>query len=79
MLMAYAAYILLLGPFLALDGHGVINSIPERARDAAYLPAIPFYVTPGLRTVYGSYLNLWYTDPIDADLPTGWESEIGFP
>jgi hypothetical protein len=61
--LAYPAYLLLLGPFYALDGRGYLGFVPERIRTGLYLPAAPFYLAMGPRNPYDNYLTFWYDDP----------------
>ena len=65
---AYFVYILLLGPFFALDGHGYLNFVPERVGSAFVLPAAPVAQVPGVRRLFRDYLDWWYHDP---DYPYG--------
>lgn len=51
-LLAYTGYLLLLGPFYALDGHGYFAFAPQRVRVTFYLPAEPFYVAFGPYNFY---------------------------
>ena len=70
--VAYPVYLLLLGPYHALNGTGVIDFLPRGVRDTPYYPAMPVYSVHGLRGTYDDYLRLWYQDPNEADPPTGW-------
>lgn len=40
-LLVYPAWLLLLGPFWALDGRGAIDFLPSSVRRIVYLPAVP--------------------------------------
>jgi hypothetical protein len=62
--LAYLVYLLSLGPFLALDGRGVLAFAPESVKYAIVLPATPVYQVPGLRMFYDDYLDWWYHDPV---------------
>jgi hypothetical protein len=62
-LLIYPAWLLLLGPFWALDGHGTLDFLPFKARQAVYLPAVPFCYSPSLYAVFDGYMNWWYLDP----------------
>ena len=59
----YFVYILLLGPFFALDGNGYLNVVPERVGSAFVLPAAPVAYLPGVRRLFRDYLDWWYHDP----------------
>ncbi len=48
-------WLLLLGPFWALDGRGVLDFLPSKARQVIYLPAVPFCYSPPLYAVFGGY------------------------
>ena len=64
---AYPLYLLLLGPFYALDGHGYLAFAPEHVRVVFYLPALPFYAAFGPYNCYDRYLNMWWQDPNAAE------------
>ena len=63
----YPAYLFLLGPYWAIEGRGGLDFAPENFRFAAYYPAAPILITPGLNQIYFSYLNYWYVDPNEAE------------
>ena len=65
--LAYPAYLLLLGPYYALEGRGYLDFVPERVRTAFYYPAVPFYLVMGLRNPYDDYLTWWYDDPNEGE------------
>jgi hypothetical protein len=71
-LIGYPIYLLLVGPYSALNGSGRLDLLPEAVRDAPYYPAAPVYFVPVLRTAFDDYLHWWYLDPNEADRPTGW-------
>ena len=54
-LLAYPAYLLLVGPFWALDGRGHLDFIPEPVRLVCYAPACPIWLVPHLRGRYADY------------------------
>jgi hypothetical protein len=62
--IAYPAYLLLLGPFYGLNGRGCLSFIPERVRNVLYFPAAPIYRLAGPNNFYDDYLNCWYADLI---------------
>ncbi len=72
-LAGYPLYLLLLGPFWALEGRGVFNFIPEPVRRVCYVPSTPIWIIPHLRGRYADYLDWWYLDPEAADRETGWD------
>ena len=72
-LLAYPAFLLLLGPFWALDGRGVFGFMPERVRLICYAPTYPIWFVPHLRGSYADYMDWWYLDPTAADRETGWD------
>jgi hypothetical protein len=72
-LLAYPVYLLLLGPFWALDGRGALGFVPERIRQVCYTPTYPIWFVPHLRGRYADYLDWWYLDPNAADRETGWD------
>ena len=59
----YPVWLLLLGPFWALDGPGAIDFLPFSVRRGVYLPTAPFCYSPGLYSVFEGYMNWWYEDP----------------
>lgn len=67
----YLLYLALLGPFWALSGRGYLDVIPEVIRDAAWWPATPVHMVPGLRHLHADYIDWWYLEPNAADRPTG--------
>ncbi len=66
-LLVYPVWLLLLGPFWALDGRGALDFLPFKARQAVYLPAVPFCYSRSLYTVFDGYMNWWYPDPNAAE------------
>ncbi len=64
--LIYLAYLVLLGPFHALNGRGVFDFAPRPIRDVFYAPAVPLVSLLGPFDLYDSYLNLWYDDPHEA-------------
>jgi hypothetical protein len=72
-LLIYPVYLLLLGPFWALDGRGVLSFVPERVRLVCYAPTWPIWFVPHLRGRYADYMDWWYLDPNAADRETGWD------
>ncbi len=60
---AYFVYILLLGPFFALDGYGYLSVLPEPVSRALILPAAPVAQVPSVRRAFRDYLDWWYHDP----------------
>ena len=70
--LGYPLYLLLLGPFWALDGPGLLDSAPERVRQLCYLPSAPVWLVPHLPGRYADYFDWWYLDPNAADRETGW-------
>lgn len=72
-LIVYPAYLLLLGPFWALDGRGALDFIPERVRQICYTPTYPIWLVPHLRGRYMDYMDWWYLDSNAADRETGWD------
>ena len=62
-LLAYPAWLLLLGPFWALDGRGAIDFLPSNFRRMTYLPAIPIFYSETLFPIYERYMDFWYKDP----------------
>ena len=70
---AYPVYLLLLGPFWALDGRGALNFIPEGVRQICYAPTYPVWCVPHLRGKYADYFDWWYRDTSAADRETGWD------
>ncbi len=53
----YFVYIMLLGPFFALEGNGYLGSVPEPVGLAVLLPTKPVFLIPGLRWVVRDYLD----------------------
>ena len=72
-LLAYPAYLLLVGPFWALDGRGHLDFIREPVRQVCYAPTCPIWLVPHLRGRYADYIDWWYLDPNAADRETGWD------
>jgi hypothetical protein len=68
----YGIYLVLLGPFYACVGDGPLSSMPRSASELIFLPAMPVYSVPLVRSLYDDYLEWWYVDPNAADRPTGW-------
>lgn len=60
--LAYAAYLIFLGPFWAVYGRGWLP-IPRGVGDAAFLPAYPLLASEFGICLYGEYLDSWYDDP----------------
>jgi hypothetical protein len=71
-LVGYPLYLLLVGPYSALNGTGRLDFLPQAVRDAPFYPAAPVYLVPGLRSTYDDHLHWWYRDPNEADPETGW-------
>ncbi|HVV70958.1 MAG TPA: hypothetical protein VHI52_05580 [Verrucomicrobiae bacterium] len=65
--VGYPVYLLLLGPFYALDGHGCFAFASERVRETFYLPALPLYAAFGPYNFYDRYLSIWWQDPNAAE------------
>ena len=65
--LVWPAYLLLLGPFYALDGRGYFDFLPDGVRTVFYVPAIPFYEVFGPNNPYDDYLTFWYDDPNAAE------------
>ncbi len=63
LVLAYPAYLLLMGPFYAMDAHGYFNLAPKPVRRTFYLPVAPLYWTMGPDNPYDDYLTWWYNDP----------------
>lgn len=63
--LAYPAYLLLLGPFAALDSRNCLNFVPECLRGAIYCPANPVVCLLGdddedsNDNLYLAYLGMW--------------------
>jgi hypothetical protein len=68
--LGYPAYLLLLGPFSALDDRGVFNFVPKRVRLICYAPTYPIWCVPHLRGSYAGYLDWWNPDPNGPDAET---------
>jgi hypothetical protein len=66
-LLVYSTWLLLLGPFWALDGRGMVDFIPWGVQQYVYLPAIPVFHRRALSPVFEPYLNWWYSDPNPAE------------
>ena len=62
-LIGYLLYALLIGPLGALACRGYLDFVPESLCRALFLPVKPMVLVPGLRQVYGGYLDWWYHDP----------------
>jgi len=73
LVLVYPVYLLLIGPFWALDGRGCLEFIPDRVRRIFYAPAYPVAFVPHLRGRYADYMDWWYLDPNAADRETGWD------
>ncbi|EEF62007.1 hypothetical protein Cflav_PD6282 [Pedosphaera parvula Ellin514] len=73
LLISYPVYLILVGPFWALDGRHHLDFIPERIRFACYLPTFPIWFIPHVRGRYADYMDWWYLDPNSADRETGWD------
>ena len=71
-LVGYPLYLLLVGPYSALNGTGRLDFLPQTVRESPFYPAVPVYFVPGLRSTYDNYLHWWYRDPNEADRETGW-------
>ena len=65
--LVFPTWLLLLGPFWALDGRGALDFIPSTVRRVAYLPAVPFFCIQPACPVLEDYLNWWYQDPNEAE------------
>ena len=72
-LFGYPFYLLLLGPYWALDGRGALDFIPSCVRQCCYLPALPIGAIPHVRGRFLDYLDWWYLDPNGGDRETGWD------
>ena len=66
-LVAYPIYLVLLGPFYALDAHGYFAFAPERVRVTFYLPALPVYAAFGPYNFFDRYRSEWWQDPNEAE------------
>lgn len=62
-LLVYPVWLMLLGPFWALDGRGVVDFVPWNIRRFVYLPAIPIFYSSSLSPVFEGYINWWYEAP----------------
>jgi hypothetical protein len=71
--IGYPVYLLLLGPYWAIEGRGNLNFIPNSVRQVFYLPGVPVWMIPHLRGRYADYIDWWYLDPNAADRETGWD------
>jgi hypothetical protein len=67
LLLLYPAYLLLLGPFWALDGRGHLDFVPSSVKDGIYLPVYPVIKVRPLFSIYESYMGLWFDDPNAAE------------
>ena len=72
-LVGYPLYLLLLGPYWAMDGRGLLDFIPSNVREACYWPSAPLWAIPHLRGRLADYLDWWYLDPSAPDRETGWD------
>ena len=72
-LIGYPLYLLLLGPYWALDGRGNLEFVPSRVREICYWPSAPIWMVPHVRGRLADYLDWWYLDPNSADRETGWD------
>lgn len=61
--LAYPTYLLLLGPYYALEGRGYLDFAPEGVRIMFFYPAAPIFSAMGPRNPYYDYLDWWYDDP----------------
>src|ERR1039458_3120574 len=61
--LVYPVWLLLLGPFWALDGRGVVDFVPWSVRRFVYFPAIPIFYSQSFSPVFEGYINWWYQDP----------------
>ena len=66
-LLVYPTWLLLLGPFWALDGRGALDYIPIGVRRVVYLPALPLFCIKRACPAMDNYLNWWYQDPNEAE------------
>ena len=57
---SYVLYLLLLGPFWALDGRGYI---PDRVHRVAWAPALVCRDLPVADEILRDYLDWWYVEP----------------
>jgi hypothetical protein len=62
-LLAYPTWLLLLGPFWALDGRGRLDLIPEKVRQCVYLPMAVWGNSPVFPSIFEPYMNWWFDDP----------------
>lgn len=62
-ILSYAFWLLLLGPYWAIEERGILGVVPDRVRRMAYLPAAVFRINRNLYAAYYAYLNWWYEDP----------------
>jgi hypothetical protein len=58
----YLIYLILLGPFWALDGRGLVDNFPDGYREALWAPALPLLSLPVGRQLFEFYLDEWYSD-----------------
>ena len=73
LLVGYPVYLLLVGPYWAMDGRGALDFLPRAVRDVFYLPTAPIWAVPHVRGRFQDYLDWWYLDPDGADRETGWD------
>lgn len=66
-MLVYPIWLLLLGPFWALDGRGAMDLIPLSLRRMIYLPATPFFYCDSLFPTFEAYVNWWYQNPNAAE------------
>lgn len=59
----YALYLVALGPFYAMEAQGWLEFMPEAARKAVLIPALPLIRHPSVRRMFIEYLDWWYLDP----------------
>lgn len=62
-LLVYPVWLVMLGPFWALDGRGAIDFLPLNVRRIVYLPAAPLFYIDSLSTPFERYMKCWYEDP----------------
>jgi len=62
-LLVYPIWLLLLGPFWALDGRGLFDFVPWNVRKIVYLPAVPIFHSQLLSPVFEGYIDWWYQNP----------------
>ena len=71
--VGYPLYLLMIGPYWALEGSGALDFIPRPVREVCYLPTAPIWGIPHVRGRFQDYLEWWYLDPNGADRETGWD------